>query len=238
MALTIDDFDNGETDLNTISEFANSKDVDTGDSITETTTREGDTIRTIKGVIADVMSEGSMTYIGEYSNGLEFSDYNEYAIYNGVAYALRTTTSTPYTTITDSPDNDDLSAVRLSTDTFDWDVEIPFNDGTKIVKGYGDADASGYDSDKTSTNWSTTLPDGRIMKGGFLSSPSQGSNSVTFTDEFPNSCDTVTLTAYESGESYPSDEGVGLAAYSTTGFSAITGIASDYDGIHWLAFGY
>ena len=82
--------------------------------------------------INEAIARAAMEYIGVWTDGAtEFTGYNQYAIYNGVAYGTRTTATLPVT-VGAQPDNAIFSALTFKCEIPEADVCIPF--GNNIVK--------------------------------------------------------------------------------------------------------
>jgi len=106
-----------------------------------------------------------------------------------------------------------------------------YTDNTLNAKvGAGTMDPLAYAAEE-----SVTLPNGFILKGGYLARTAN-STTLTFDTAFPNAILSLTATVYNtspSGESHP----VQISALATTG-ATIFGNESGYEGYYWMAMGY
>lgn len=83
--------------------------VTSSDGTTENTDSEGQNKLTLSGLESlyyEAISKLGGIYLAQWSSGITFTSYNQYATYNGSTYKVKSTTTLPYTTTTDSPLDD------------------------------------------------------------------------------------------------------------------------------------
>lgn len=89
-----------KSNARTVDEFV------TSDSVLTSPASDGEQKRTLAGIQADANSaiaSASSAYLDEWRIGLVFNAHNEYAVYNGVSYKIRSSTTVPYVTQSDDP---------------------------------------------------------------------------------------------------------------------------------------
>lgn len=186
------------------------------------------TVEASKAVTADSsgninFNNGDMTNVDINSGAIDGTTIGAASAAAGTFTTMTATTGT-FTTMN--------ATTVASTTLADGTVATTQSSGTNDTKVATTAFAYGTLDVSTPTNASTTLPNGLIIKWGIVADT--GNPSVTFTNAFPNNCWMVQLTDHNASDTGGVNNGVALASFSTSGFTAST---NNFDNTHWLAIG-